>query len=342
MKLQLWGLLCLFLMLCPSVLSGQGGQSELCFLWYNVENLYHPGNDTLPLDDEFTPEGPRHWTLAKYHKKLTALAKVILASGRWEPPELVGLCEVEGASVLDDLVSHPILKPYHYAYLHQDSPDHRALDLACLYRPEKVGILGWSALPSRVLSGETRDMVHVCLAFAKKDTLDLFLVHLVSKYRGAGLSAESRRKQVAHLVHCMDSVQALHSSKMILAAGDFNDGPESYSLEPLRLFRLGRDSLRWVPPEQSYSLEGTYKYRGRWSHLDQIHWCGSEGRYNVSSSVLVIPPLISRDEDFGGIKPRRTYQGYTYAGGLSDHLPVVLHLRRSLRSQSLFQAPAER
>ena len=282
------------------------------------------------MDDEFTPEGPRHWTLAKYHKKLTALAKVIVASGRWEPPELVGLCEVEDARVLEDLISHPILESYHYAYLHRDSPDHRALDVACLYRPEQIGILGWSAIPSRVLRGETRDMLHLSFTFARRDTLDLFLVHLVSKYRGAGLSAGSRRMQVVHLLHCMDSVQILRSQSKILAAGDFNDGPESYAMEPLRSLCLGEDSLRWLSPELSLSIGGTYKYRGRWNHLDQIYWCGPEGSYDVSSSVLVLPPLISKDEEYGGLRPRRTYHGYTYVGGLSDHLPLVLLLRRTL------------
>jgi len=342
MKLKLRGWLCCVLLLSSSVLAGQRNAGDLCFLWYNVENLFHPGNDSLPLDDEFTPEGTRHWTLTKYYRKLTALAKVILASGGWEPPELVGLCEVEGAGVLEDLVSHPILKPYHYAFLHKDSPDHRALDVACLYRTEQIGILEWGVFPSRVLRGETRDMVHVCFTFGKKDTLDLFLVHLVSKYRGAGLSAESRRKQVEHLLHCMDSVHALRSSGMILAAGDFNDNPQSYSMEPLRRGRLGKDTLQWVTPELSLSLAGTYKYQGTWSYLDQIHCCGPSEGFRVSSSVLALSPLISSDEVYGGLRPKRTYQGYSYEGGISDHLPVVVHLRRIPGRQSLFQAPAER
>ena len=301
-----------------------------------MENLFHPGNDTLPLDDEFTPEGVRHWTVSKYQRKLTALAKVIVASGRWEPPEMVGLCEVEDARVLEDLVSHPILESYHYAYLHRNSPDHRALDVACLFRPEQIDIHGWRAIPSRALSGETRDMLHLSLTFVRRDTLDLFLVHLVSKYRGAGISAGSRRLQVEHLVHCMDSVQILRAQSKILVLGDFNDGPESYALEPLRSLNLGEDSLRWLSPKLSLSIGGTYKYRGRWSHLDQGYWCGPEGSYEVSSSVLVLPPLICKDEEYGGIRPKRTYYGFTYVGGLSDHLPVVLLLRRTL-----LQAPAE-
>ena len=46
-------------------------RGELRIMWYNVENLFHPDNDTIPGDDEFTPEGVRHWTYDRYQKKLT-------------------------------------------------------------------------------------------------------------------------------------------------------------------------------------------------------------------------------------------------------------------------------
>lgn len=337
MKLNIcWACLC-FLLLNPSGLSGQRGRGDLCFVWYNVENLFHPSNDSLPGDDEFTPEGLRHWTTSRYQLKLTALAKVIVASGKWEAPELVGLCEVEEATVLEDLVRHPILEPYNYAKLHHNSPDHRGMDVACIYRPERIGILEWNAIPSRATLDGTRDMLHVCLTIGKRDTLDLFLVHLVSKYRGSGATAEYRRIQTGHLLHCLDSVHALRSGSLLMAAGDFNDAPESYSLEFLRSARIGEDTLRWLSPEMPRSLAGTYKYRGSWSHLDQVHCCGGAGRFAVSASVLDLPPLMTRDEEYGGVLPFRTYHGYSYKGGLSDHLPLVVLLRRHF-----LQSPVER
>jgi len=337
MKLQFCWVILYFLQLYPSGLCGQRGQGDLCFVWYNVENLFHPGNDSLPVDDEFTPQGLRHWTPARYQSKLTALAKVIIASGGWDPPDLVGLCEVEEALVLEDLIGHPILEPYHYAYIHRNSPDHRGMDVACLYRPERIGIHGWTAIPSRVTLDGTRDMLHVCFTIGKRDTLELFLVHLVSKYRGAGATAESRRIQAGYLLHCMDSVHTVRSHSAILAAGDFNDEPESYSMAPLRLARIGEDSLLHLSPELPLHVAGTYKYRANWNHLDQIHWYGPEGRFDPSVSVLVLPPLLRRDEKYGGVKPLRTYEGYKYLGGLSDHLPLVLLIRRGLS-----QTPSER
>ena len=34
-------------------------RGELRLMWYNVENLFHPSDDSLPGDDDFTPEGVR-------------------------------------------------------------------------------------------------------------------------------------------------------------------------------------------------------------------------------------------------------------------------------------------
>ena len=87
------------------------GGGSLRIMWYNVENLFHPGDDSIAGDDEFTPGGLRHWSFERYRKKLTGLAKVIVAAGRGEPPEVVGMCEVENRMVLEDLVSHPVLAP---------------------------------------------------------------------------------------------------------------------------------------------------------------------------------------------------------------------------------------
>jgi hypothetical protein len=36
--------------------------------------------------------------------------------------------------------------------------------------------------------------------------------------------------------------------------------------------------------------------------------------------------LLKEDERWMGIKPFRTYEGFKYAGGYSDHLPVYVDL----------------
>ena len=309
-----------------------GPRTELCFLWYNVENLFYPGDDSIPGDDEFIPGGLRNWSWFRYRQKLTALAKVIIASGRGDPPELVGLCEVENALVLEELSAHPILAPYRYSFLHKDSRDHRGMDVACLIRNEEIVPVQWETIPFFFPVQETRDMMHIVLRW-KGDTLDLFLLHLLSKYGGIGATAELRRNQAGQAVHFMDSVFFARKRGLIMVAGDFNEAYRGYSMDPFRSARFGGDSLVALISEE---VKGSYKFQGRWIHLDQILVLSSFRQHSLQAKVLELAPLLTEDMQYGGVKPRRTYEGFQYRGGISDHLPLVADL-----SPPFFSAPAE-
>ena len=300
-------------------------RGEIRIMWYNVENMFHPDDDTIAGDDEFTPEGVRRWSYGRYRKKLTAIAKVIVASGGWEPPELVGLCEVENALLLEELVQHPILAPYGYRFLHSDSPDRRGMDVACLYREKRIQLLGWKVYASESGTGDrgTRDMLHVSAVWGQRDSLDLFLVHLISKYSGAGFTAELRKRQVRYLVQLVDSVHQIRSNSLKVLAGDFNEVLEGYSMEPIRNGSVGGDPIRGIQLEGSL---GSYKYRGRWSRIDQFLVCGRVGPNRFNGSILELPVVLCCFEVSGGIKPHRTYVGYLYNGGISDHLPALMDI----------------
>ena len=334
----------LFLLLChPALylpaqeissaeLASSVARGSCCLVWYNVENLFYPDDDSTAGDDEFTPQGLRHWIWSRYRDKLTALAKVIIATGRGDAPELVALCEVENALVLEELCSHPILAPYHYSYLHRESHDHRGMDVACLIRLGCFESVTWETLPFTLPVSETRDLMHISLDWGA-DTLDLFLVHLLSKYGGAGATAFLRSCQTGQLVQFMDSVYAVRQRGLIMTAGDFNETYEGYAMEAMRSARFGSDSLSVLLPENG---PGTYKYRGRWSPIDQVLVLQSLAQGSVRVSTLQLPALLTEDMQFGGIKPRRTYEGFQYAGGVSDHLPLVIDL-----TPSFFSVPGE-
>ncbi len=306
-------------------------RGEIRIMWYNVENLFHPENDTIPGDDEFTPDGVRRWTYARYRKKLTAISKVIVAAGEWDPPDLLGLCEVEDARVLEDLIQHPILAPYHYHYIHQDSPDRRGMDVACLFRVKRIQPVGWEVIKSEYSRGNegTRDIVHFWGSWGQHDSLDIFLVHLISKYGGAGATAGVRKRQVTQLVRLADSVHGGRKSSLTILAGDFNDSMEGYSLVPIREGHLGDDTLVRVHMDGPL---GTYKYQGDWNQIDRFLVGGQLATYSIRGSILTLPVLLSHDAIFGGVIPHRTYVGYLYQGGISDHLPILLDITGGLRS----------
>ena len=151
-----------------------------------------------------------------------------MAAGRWQPPELVGLCEVENAQVLEDLIAHPILARFDYAYLHRDGPDHRGMEVACLFRPERFDVIDWRYVDPVEGEGfdQTREMLYLQGSWGRKDSLGLFLVHFISRYRGSGQTASYRRSQAERLTGLMDSVACRSEGKLVLAACRNNNDPD--------------------------------------------------------------------------------------------------------------------
>ena len=60
--------------------------------WWNVENLFDLRDDPQTNDDEFTPQGERHWTRRRLNLKLQGIYKTLVMM---DLPDVVGLAEVE-------------------------------------------------------------------------------------------------------------------------------------------------------------------------------------------------------------------------------------------------------
>ena len=69
--------------------------------------------------------------------------------------------------------------------------------------------------------------------------------------------------------------------------------------------------------------KGTHKYQGIWSCLDQFYisasLCG-----NAQATIFSPEWLLEDDSKHLGYQPKRTFIGFRYHDGYSDHLPVVL------------------
>ncbi len=78
--------------------------NELRVMFYNVENMFDPAEDSTKSDDEYQPDGMRGWSYSRLKHKQVNVAKVALAVGGWEPPAIIGLCEVENRRVLNGLI----------------------------------------------------------------------------------------------------------------------------------------------------------------------------------------------------------------------------------------------
>ena len=220
---------------------------------WNIENLFDTHHDSLKNDREFLPDAMRHWNYSRYKKKLADIARVITAIGEWNPPALVGLCEVENDTVLRDLTRRSPLKELDYRYVMTDSPDSRGIDVALLYQRDLFKLLSSRSIsiPPLKQHRPTRDLLHVSGLLLTEDTLDVFVCHLPSRSGGAKESEPYRLHAAQILRTEADSILHKRLHPQVIIMGDFNDYPTNKSirkvleaeapspaLSPLKLYHL--------------------------------------------------------------------------------------------------------
>lgn len=333
-------LTCSFIVALLTLSSCSNGQT-LHAGFYNVENLFDLEDDPLTNDDDFTPEGRQKWTPERYQVKLERIAEVL---NSMHLPGLVGLAEVENRKVCEDLIHLPALKGGKYDLVHHDSPDGRGIDVALLYNKkafkkisaEFVGIHFPDSLRNHPkLKYSTREIL-IAHLLMKKGKTDLFAIVVHAPSRGGGLQAtEPLRRYVATKLRSkIDSIMAAHPNAGILVMGDFNDEPDNLSistdlhaLSPKASIASG--NLYNLVYEADQQGLGTYNYRGNWNMLDQfiVNDVLLRKMPNWSAMPYKTEKMMFKHDRFGEM-PNRTYGGPNYYGGYSDHLPILLTMKR--------------
>tara|TARA_R110002096_G_scaffold21043_7_gene68776 strand:- start:134999 stop:136021 length:1023 start_codon:yes stop_codon:yes gene_type:complete len=327
-----------FIFVQSIVLCAQSPES-LRFAFYNVENLFDTIDDVRISDEEFLPNGSRFWNSRKYQSKLSAISKTIVGIQGWQNLGMIALAEIENQRVLEDLVSRPELKKQKLKIIHKDSPDRRGIDIGIIYNPQFIEIKKIDFIPlkdSLFPKLKSRDMVYVKVKIFEDYELHFFACHWPSRY-GGQVKSEPKRILAAKILRAyVDSIQEIDSLANILIMGDFNDEWTNKSL---------RQYLRAQKPSEatngsnllnlmsSLPLEfGSHKYQGEWAYLDQIivnHSLmnlNSQGLKIENFEVLELPFLLEEDLKYLGLKPNRTYNGFKYNGGFSDHLAIFADL----------------
>lgn len=303
------------------------GQTEVGVMCFNCENAFDTMHDEGKNDIEYQEGGARHWSVGRLYHKLNGIAKIIAAVDTINPVPLVALCEVENDSVLTRLVNHTPLKSIGYKYVMTDSPDLRGVDVALLYKQEKFMPIDVRRIRPEHEGTPTRDILHVAGIVGVDDTLDVYVVHLPSKL--GRKSGEKKSVQVAReLKKDLDGVMRARRKPHVIVLGDFNAEFASKQIEGVLNAKKYCKGMVLEKGVLYDILEGkvipggvkSYKYRGFWSFIDHILVGGNVAVKDcgVYSSTFI----LEKDESYGGVKPKRTYVGYNYNGGISDHLPV--------------------
>lgn len=311
--------ICLFIALPPAS-AGAGGlnDSSVVVMFWNLENFFdfkdEGGGES---DREFSPSGTRHWTAGRFYAKCRAVAKsVFWIAGRYgKLPDIIGLAEVENRSVLTRLLSSTSLRKCGYEIIHRDSPDHRGIDVALLWRKTTMSLTDCGF--RRIDSLDTREILYARMKPLKGSADISFAVnHFPSKYGGSETGAK-RRTVAENLKQLCDSLLGAGSDRVI-AMGDFNDESSSPAFDPLRNALFNAEVTLSGPPP------GTIRFEGRWEQIDMF-WSTSAFLENEKLETVRIPFLMALDTVFSGDKPLRTYSGPRYLGGVSDHCPILLN-----------------
>lgn len=331
-------------------------RDSLTIVSYNVENLFDTIDNHGTDDEDFTPEGAKHWTKRRYHKKLHHLAKTLayVGGGRW--PSLVCLVEVENARVIKDLLYYTGMRERGYKFVITHSLDPRGIDVAILYRQEEVELLSqreYDVVFASDRERKSRNVLELAFALPNGDTLYAMGVHWPSRREGVR-ETEALRCDVAREMRrrCDSIYQSLsegdRSRTHFVLMGDFNEEasepairkvlraslelPTSHSdTSTLALYSLMNPYIE--AHIKRHQAPASYCYQGVWTQLD--HFIVSESLlkttsrtyYQAGSARNYYKSFLGSKHTAAGFPiPYRTYGGNEYLGGYSDHYPIRMTL----------------
>ncbi|MBL7910067.1 MAG: hypothetical protein JNJ41_03285 [Bacteroidia bacterium] len=307
--------------------------------FWNVENLYDTLNDQWKNDEDFTPSGTNVWNGPRYRTKIDRLAEVISQMATDATPDglaILGLCEIENKSVVQDLVNSPRLKKRNYQIVHIEGPDTRGVDPSFIYNPSYFKVI--KAVSYHIpyvtdTAHKTRDILVVSGSFLG-EPLTVLVNHWPSR-RGGELKSRPNRNAAAKVArHIMDSVTKADPTAKVTLVGDFNDDPVNVCIKEVINtngdFSKCKDDQYFNPMEPLYNDgTGTLAWQDSWNLFDQVilnkTWFPKKYETWQYYTVRVFNKAYLK-ADFGNYKdyPFRTYSGGTYTGGYSDHFPVFV------------------
>lgn len=305
---------------------------------WNVENLYRPGTEFGPPDEE------------TYRRKLSALAATIVSIR----PDVIGLQEVGSEAALGDLVELLSAELGPLRQVCSDEPDGRGIRVAVLSRFDVVGTRNWSAFPRPLRPVQVTDdsaadrmgrgALHVRVLVGSR-RLDVVVCHLKSKlisYPGGRFQPKDEGERGRYAVYALGrraaeaySVRRLADlllsgqgeQRAVVVLGDFNDGVEAATTQVIQgplgsEFGTGGetrpdagdgDRLWNLAPLIDANERFSRVYKGRGELIDHIFVS-----HRLKGAVRSVRSLVDRKLPSVGDDP-----GERRAAEDSDHAPVV-------------------
>lgn len=251
---------------------------------------------------------------------------------------VLGVCEIENKSVLEDLVKTDSLKDRNYQIVHYESPDHRGIDVGFIYNPKYFKVTSsqnyqvtnpsdsnWATRDELLVSGELDG-----------ERMHFIVCHWPSR-RGGEKASNPKRILAAQVAKKItDSIQKAEPGAKVVIMGDLNDNPTSPSIKEVL--------------EAERKIKGVEE-NGFYNPMEELFRKGVGTQFwgnnpNVFDMLILTSGLITKTNDFSDYRfytakvysknymkqqtgnwkgyPHRTYVANTYQGGYSDHYPVYM------------------
>ncbi|MFS4482570.1 endonuclease/exonuclease/phosphatase family protein [Hyunsoonleella sp. 2307UL5-6] len=318
--------------------------------FYNLENLFDTINDPLKFD-EYSPIMELKTNRAEaYDQKTRNMARVISEIGKKDThntPVILGVCEVENRTVLEDLVNDSLLIEKDYGIIHHDSPDARGIDVGLLYQKSLFTPTHTNTYELKIYDDQdgkritTRDQL-VVSGQLEDDMIHIIVNHWPSRRGGEARSSPKRVAAAKLNKRIVDSLQTEDPYAKIFIMGDMNDNPNNPSLKDALKTKRKRkkvDFKELYNPYENFYREGlgTTAYRDNWSLFDQIIVSKpllekeySSFRY-YKAGIFNKNYLITSNGKYKGY-PFRSWSDGGFSNGYSDHFPVYVYVIKEIPS----------
>jgi len=273
--------------------------------FWNVENLFAPEGwpdrpDWLQRRVGRDLEG---WSEVLFARKLAQLARIVAAMNDGAGPDILGVCEVENAFVLDALVAAvaPLLPARRYAVAHADSErDRRGIDTAFLYDAERYSAPAETVFSHFVLRRTgTRDILQATFVTAAGAPLIVMANHWPSRSGGAAADSAGFRATAGETVaYWHERIrEEVGEDAALIAMGDLNDDPWDRSVTVNAVAGREMGDVRRARSAQFYNLAWRYlsaeatDHRGGTRRINgTLYW---QGDGNLFDQILVNRPLLT-------------------------------------------------
>ena len=323
--------------------------SDYYVAWWNVENLFDIEGSPRRTEKVARAIGADivGWTQALLDRKVDQLGSAIAQMNAGAGPDLLGVCEVENAFVLDLLCTdlNGRLPGRNYQVVHADTQDDRGIDVAFIFEPSFFSVPAGEVFQHVVMRRTaTREILQVNFQTHRGRTWTLFANHWPSRSGGHLESAGYRAIAGETLAYFHQRALEVHGPNTpALAMGDFNDEPFDVSLVTHALSTRQRArvvngtsprfwNLMWPP---TGAVEGTFYFDNSPNVLDQF--LVNKNMARTSSLIRAEAPTVSlirvpghvATGDYPGPIPFGGMGKPVNQNGFSDHFPIGMMVREA-------------